>query len=75
MENNIRYYNGPQSKQMDFIYDRLTEHIDVSLCNDWPIISLHLARLVKDMRMIPTKCTCWRCMGLKEDPYKDDDET
>ena len=45
----IRFYNGPQSRLMDEIYDRLIEHIDVGELDDWPIISLYLARVIRDI--------------------------
>ena len=44
-----RLYNGPTSPMMDKIYDALTQHIDVSELDDWPIISLHLARVIKEV--------------------------
>ncbi len=44
-----RWYNGPQSETMDMIYDHMEEHIKVSELQDWAIISLHLARVVKQI--------------------------
>jgi len=34
---------------MDRIYDALMERIDVTALDDWPILSLHLARIIKVM--------------------------
>lgn len=45
----MRWYNGPHSKLMDTIYDKLMEHIDVSILDDWSIISLYLAREIKQI--------------------------
>jgi hypothetical protein len=72
----IRFYNGPQSPLMDKIYDDLIEHIDVSDMADWPIISLHLARVVAGIRKsdIIERCTCWKCMGMASDPYAEVEE-
>jgi len=66
----MRYYNGPQSPLMDLIHDRLSEHTDLGDIEDWPILSLYLARVVKGLRRsdLPEVCSCWRCQA-KENEY------
>jgi hypothetical protein len=69
----IRFYNGPQSPLMDKIYDDLIEHIDVPELPDWPIISLHLARIVGGIKM---GAAGWSKCLLEQygysDPYGED---
>ena len=42
-----RWYNGPDSKLMDKLYDRLEEHTPISDYRDWQGISLYLSREIK----------------------------
>lgn len=46
-----RYYNGPKSKLMDELYDRLTEHGDPSEYPDWSILSLYIAREIEQIEV------------------------
>ena len=46
-----RYYNGPQSGLMDELYDRLTEHGDLSEYPDWPSLSLYIAREIQQIEI------------------------
>jgi len=46
-----RYYNGPKSKLMDELYDRLTEHGDTSEYPDWSILSLYIAREIEQIEI------------------------
>ena len=47
-----RYYNGPKSKLMDDLYDRLIEHTgDPSEFQDWSILSLYIAREIEQIEI------------------------
>jgi len=59
-----RYYNGPKSKEMDHLYDCLMEHIDVTELNDWPILSLHIARILYNKNI--GKEVLWKQNCLKD---------
>jgi hypothetical protein len=45
-EKSERFYNGPTSDEMNSLYDSLMKHIDVTELKDWPILSLHIARIL-----------------------------
>jgi len=48
---------------MNRLYDSLMKHIDVTELKDWPILSLHIARILYEKN----KCHCWECVGFEED--------
>ena len=62
-EKSERFYNGPTSDEMNSLYDSLMKHIDVAELKDWPILSLHIARILYEKN----RCHCWECVGFKED--------